>query len=268
MSYLPATTAISGPPPCGAVSDACLPASVELPRQASRPSPLMSGMSFSASISPLLPSRLRVSNPGDKLHKLAEVLAASSPEALYAELVSQWRGNLPLLGIHEPSTLVATPCHWPVLPSFTERMMAVDTLSYLPDDILVKVDRAAMAASLEARVPFLDPRVIDFAWHLPLSQKVRHGQGKWLLRQLLYRHVPRELVERPKQGFGVPIEHWLRGPLRDWAEDLLSPAALAADGLLDPAPIRAMWHRHLSGRNVQYALWNVLMYQAWRQRWH
>ena len=219
-------------------------------------------------ISPLLPSRLRVSNPGDKLHKLAEVLAASSPEALYAELVSQWRGNLPLLGIHEPSTLVATPCHWPVLPSFTERMMAVDTLSYLPDDILVKVDRAAMAASLEARVPFLDPRVIDFAWHLPLSQKVRHGQGKWLLRQLLYRHVPRELVERPKQGFGVPIEHWLRGPLRDWAEDLLSPAALAADGLLDPAPIRAMWHRHLSGRNVQYALWNVLMYQAWRQRWH
>jgi len=219
-------------------------------------------------IGPLLPSRLRVSNPGDKLHKLAEVLAAPSPEALYAELVSQWRGPLPLLGIDEPSTLVATPSHWPVLPSFTERMMAVDTLTYLPDDILVKIDRAAMAASLETRVPFLDPRVIDFAWRLPLGQKVRDGQGKWLLRQLLYRHVPRELVERPKQGFGVPIEHWLRGPLRDWAEELLSPKALAADGLLDPTPIRVMWQRHLSGRNAQYALWNVLMYQAWRQRWN
>ena len=146
--------------------------------------------------------------------------------------------------------------------------MAVDTLTYLPDDILVKVDRAAMAASLETRVPFLDPRVIDFAWHVPLGQKVRAGQGKWLLRQLLYRYVPRELMERPKQGFGVPIEHWLRGPLRDWAEDLLSPSALAADGLLNPSSIRAMWERHLSGRNVQYALWNVLMYMAWKQRWH
>ena len=146
--------------------------------------------------------------------------------------------------------------------------MAVDTLTYLPDDILVKVDRAAMAASLETRVPFLDPRVIDFAWHLPLGQKVRAGQGKWLLRQLLNRYVPRELMERPKQGFGVPIEHWLRGPLRDWAEDLLSPSALAADGLLNPSSIRAMWERHLSGRNVQYALWNVLMYMAWKQRWH
>lgn len=218
-------------------------------------------------IDPLLTSRLRVGNPGDKLHKLAEVLAAPSPESLYRELVSQWRGPMPLLGINEPSTLVATPSHWPAVPSFTERMMAVDTLTYLPDDILVKVDRAAMAASLETRVPFLDPRVIDFAWNLPFRQKVRDGQGKWLLRQLLYRYVPPELVDRPKQGFGVPIEHWLRGPLRDWAEDLLSTSALSADGLLDPAPIRAMWHRHLSGRNVQYALWNVLMYQAWRRRW-
>jgi asparagine synthase (glutamine-hydrolysing) len=216
---------------------------------------------------PLLPSRLRVSNPGDKLHKLAEVLPAPSPEALYTELVSQWRGHLPLLGINEPSTLVSTPTHWPLLPSLTERMMAVDALTYLPDDILVKVDRAAMAASLETRVPFLDPRVIDFAWHLPLRQKVRDGQGKWLLRQLLYRHVPRELVERPKQGFGVPIEHWLRGPLRDWAEDLLSPTALSGDRMLDPEPIRRMWQRHLSGRNVHYSLWNILMYQAWRRRW-
>ena len=144
--------------------------------------------------------------------------------------------------------------------------MAVDTLTYLPDDILVKVDRAAMAASLEMRVPFLDSRVIDFAWHLPYGQKQRDGQGKWLLRQLLYRHVPRALVDRPKQGFGVPIEHWLRGPLRDWAEDLLSPEALSAEGLLDVGIVRAMWERHLSGRKVQYALWNVLMFQAWRRR--
>jgi asparagine synthase (glutamine-hydrolysing) len=172
-----------------------------------------------------------------------------------------------MLGANEPLTLVADPSRWPTLPDFTERMMAVDTLSYLPDDILVKVDRAAMAASLEMRIPFLDPRVIDFAWRLPLRQKVRDGQGKWLLRQLLFRYVPRELVERPKQGFGAPIGHWLRGPLKGWAEDLLAPASLAADGLLDPVPIRAMWQQHLSGKNAQYPLWNVLMYLDWRNRW-
>jgi len=214
-----------------------------------------------------MPGRLRVSNPGDKLHKLAEVMAAESEEALYRELVSQWRGDLPMHSPNEPRTLVADPTRWPRMPSYAERMMAVDTLSYLPDDILVKVDRAAMAASLETRVPFLDERVISFAWGLPFEQKVRNGQGKWLLRQLLYRYVPQSMVDRPKQGFGVPIEHWLRGPLRDWAEDLLSPEQLASDGLLDPAPIREMWEKHLSGRNVQYALWNVLMYQAWRRRW-
>jgi asparagine synthase (glutamine-hydrolysing) len=124
-----------------------------------------------------------------------------------------------------------------------------------------------MASSLETRLPFLDSRVIDFALNLPLEQKVRNGKGKWLLRKLLYRHVPREIVDRPKQGFSVPLEHWLRGPLRDWAEDLLSPISLASDGLLDPVPIRSMWLSHLAGRNVQYALWNVLMYQAWRRRW-
>lgn len=218
-------------------------------------------------LGPLIPERLHVNNPGDKLHKLAEVMGASSPEALYRELVSQWRGPLPLHGVAEPTTLVANSCRWPALTGFPERMMAVDTLTYLPDDILVKVDRAAMAASLEMRVPFLDVRVIDFAWRLPFHQKVRDGQGKWLLRQLLDRYVPRELVDRPKQGFGVPIEHWLRGPLRDWAEDLLSVSALSENGLLDPVPVRAMWDQHLSGRNAQHALWNVLMFQAWKKRW-
>lgn len=222
---------------------------------------------LSSVVKPLMPGRLRVSNLGDKLHKLAEVMGAPSVEVLYRDLVSQWRGILPLQSVSEPLALAANSQRWPTLPNFAERMMAVDTLTYLPDDILVKVDRAAMAASLETRVPFLDERVISFAWHLPFEQKVRDGQGKWLLRQLLYRYVPKEMVERPKQGFGVPIEHWLRGPLREWAEDLLSPEALAADGLLDPQAIRAMWKHHLSGRNVQYALWNVLMYQAWRKRW-
>lgn len=214
-----------------------------------------------------IPGKYRVSNPGDKLHKLAEVMGADSEEGLYRELVSQWRGVLPMRMSGEPKTLVADPVAWPTMPSYAERMMAVDTLTYLPDDILVKVDRAAMAASLETRVPFLDERVISFALGLPFEQKVRNGQGKWLLRQLLYRYVPQSMVDRPKQGFGVPIEHWLRGPLRDWAEDLLSPEQLASDGLLDPVAIREMWERHLSGRNVQYALWNVLMYQAWRRRW-
>jgi asparagine synthase (glutamine-hydrolysing) len=218
-------------------------------------------------LDPLVPTRLRVCNPGDKLHKLAEVVGVASSAALYRELVSQWRGALPLRGIDEPLTLVADSARWPARTLDAERMMALDTLTYLPDDILVKVDRAAMAASLETRVPFLDARVIDLAWRLPFGQKVRDGQGKWLLRQLLYRYVPRELVDRPKQGFGVPIDHWLRGPLRGWAEDLLSPSALAAGGLLDPVPVRAMWQRHLSGGNVQHALWNVLMYQAWRLRW-
>lgn len=214
-----------------------------------------------------LPTRLQLSNPGDKLHKLAEVLGASSPEELYQLLVSQWRGRLPLRSDYEPPTPVAFAEKWPALSSFADRMMAIDTLTYLPDDILVKVDRAAMAASLETRVPFLDARVIDFAWSLPFKYKVRDGRGKWLLREMLYRYVPRELVERPKQGFGIPIEHWLRGPLREWAEDLLSREALCKDDLLDPGPIRAMWEKHLEGRNVQHALWNVLMYQAWRKRW-
>jgi asparagine synthase (glutamine-hydrolysing) len=215
----------------------------------------------------LLPPRFNVSNPGDKLHKLAHILDVSSPEALYQQLVSQWRGDLPLLCISEPSSLSPSLLNWPSSLNFTERMMAVDTLTYLPDDILAKVDRASMASSLEMRVPFLDERVIDFAWSLPFHQKVRHGEGKWLLRQLLYRHVPRQLVDRPKQGFAVPIDHWLRGPLREWAEDLLSISSLSSDEFLDSIPIRAMWQKHLSGINVQHALWNVLMYLAWKRRW-
>jgi asparagine synthase (glutamine-hydrolysing) len=222
---------------------------------------------LAALLQPVTPSRWGVSNPGDKLHKLAGVLAAPTRQALYLDLVSQWRGRLPLLDAQEPATLVSDANRWPKVTNFNEQMMAVDSLTYLPDDILVKVDRAAMAVSLENRVPFLDQRVVGFAWSLPLDLKIREGRGKWIVRQLLQRYVPSALVERPKQGFAAPIEHWLRGPLRDWAENLLSNKSLSDDGLLDPKPIRQMWALHLGGRNVQYALWSVLMYLAWRRHW-
>ena len=151
----------------------------------------------------------------------------------------------------------------PPLPDLMAQMMFADTRDYLPGDILTKVDRASMATSLEVRVPLIDHRVVAFAWSLPKAMKVRDGAGKWLLRQVLYRHVPPTLVERPKMGFGIPIDAWLSGPLRDWAEDLLTPASLAEVGL-NAAPIRAAWDEHLAGRrNNQYALWNVLMFRDW-----
>lgn len=203
--------------------------------------------------------------PGDRIHKLAGILAVPSAASLYRELSSTWVDAGPaVLGVDEvPSPFAAGD---PLLAAFglVPGMQLLDLQTYLPDDILVKVDRAAMAVSLETRAPFLDHRVIEFAWRVPLALKVREGKGKWLVRQLLYRYVPQSLVDRPKQGFGVPVEEWLRGPLRDWAGDLLAPDRLRRDGYLDAARVQRLWDEHRSGaRNWQYALWNVLMFQAW-----
>lgn len=213
----------------------------------------------------LLPKRLKIVTPGDKAHKLAEILAVRESAAYYRQLTSHWQepGSV-VIGAHEPQILFTNPSEWPQTDSFEHWMMAMDTQTYMTDDILVKVDRAAMANSLETRIPLLDHRVVEFAWRIPLHQKIRHGHGKWLLRQVLYRYVPKELVERPKTGFGVPLDAWLRHPLRDWAEALIDETRLQREGYFQPAPIRRMWSEHLSGRrNWAYHLWDVMMFQAW-----
>lgn len=219
---------------------------------------------------PLLPERHRHARVGDKVHKAAQLLSMQSVDEVYRHLCSHWTDPTSIvIGGREPPTMLTGLEALPNLAGDVERMMYLDLKSYLPDDILVKVDRAAMAVSLETRVPMLDHRVVAFAMSLPLAVLRAGNQAKWPLRQLLYKYVPPGLVERPKMGFGVPIDSWLRGALRDWAEDLLSEARLRQDDCFNPAPIRQAWHEHLSGRrNHQYPLWNVLMFQAWRAAQH
>lgn len=213
----------------------------------------------------LLPAKFSHKTIGGKLHKLAEILDISNPEEIYWRLVSHWKQpESVVLGAQEPVTMVTDRNRWAKISDFTQRMMYLDTVTYLPDDILVKVDRASMGVGLESRIPFLDHRLVEFAWRLPLSLKVRHGQSKWLLRQVLYKYVPKQMLERPKMGFGLPIDSWLRGPLRDWGEALLDPRRLRREGFFNPQPIREKWEQHLSGQhNWQYYLWDVLMFQAW-----
>jgi asparagine synthase (glutamine-hydrolysing) len=202
---------------------------------------------------------------GDRLHKLAELVDAPSSTEFYRDLVSSWRRPQRVVrNSVEPMTALMQPFDGQRGGLLAE-MMLHDQVSYLPDDILVKVDRAAMAASLESRAPLLDHRIAEFSWRLPSHYWRRNGRGKWIVREVLDRYVPRALVERPKQGFGIPVSDWLRGPLRDWADDLLSADTLSSDGLFVPEPIVTAWQEHRSGaRNWSSSLWSVLMYQAWR----
>ena len=219
-------------------------------------------------LEPLLPAARRQAIFRDKVQKVADAMAAPDRAAFYTGLCSFWKDGQGLVpgssgGLPDPD-----PDGRLEGLDFASWMMAADQVSYLPNDILAKVDRASMAVSLEARVPLLDHRVVALAWRLPLAMKIADGKGKLLLRRVLYRHVPRELIERPKQGFGVPLHQWLRGPLRHWAEGLLDGKRLAERGLILPGPVRRAWAEHLAGRrNNQYHLWAVLMFQAWLEEW-
>lgn len=219
---------------------------------------------------PVLPKKLRLTIPGEKARKLADVLSLKDDQDFYLHLTSHWTDpeSIVVDGV-EPPTLITQKSLWPKTDCLVHTLMALDASTYLADDILVKVDRAAMACSLETRVPMLDHRVFELAWKMPINYKVHGGQGKWLLRQVLYRHVPKELIERPKMGFGIPLDSWLRGPLKAWAEALLDEKRLSQEGYFKPAPVRKLWHEHLSGKkNWQYHLWNVLMFQAWLEKNH
>ncbi len=229
------------------------------------PAPVDAAFAVAGAVHP----RLRVRTPSTKVAKVAKVLAAAGPEDAYLALVSHWDDPLGLVrGARAGGSLAQRPGDWPDLGGITEQMLWLDLVGYLPDDILVKVDRAAMAASLETRVPFLDRSVLELAWRLPLDLKLRDGQTKWALRQVLHRYVPPALVERPKMGFGLPVGAWLRTRLRPWAEELLDERRLLAQGIVDPGPVRRAWALHLAGRrDLGHELWDVLMLQAWLDEW-
>ena len=208
--------------------------------------------------------KYQIRNASDKVRKLASILEADDPNDFYDQLVSQWRSPESVVTGVDHQMFGQAASRLDSIYDDIERMMLSDQVSYLPDDILVKVDRAAMGASLETRTPFLDHRLVEFSWNLPLHMKIRNGQGKWLLRQLVCKHIPRALVERPKTGFAIPIDLWLKGPLREWAEELLDENRLNDEGYFYAEPIRKKWQEHLSGKcNWQHHLWSVLMFQSW-----
>jgi asparagine synthase (glutamine-hydrolysing) len=202
--------------------------------------------------------------PGDKLYKVATLADVQTPQEFYERLRSHWV---------EPARVMAGDGSSGAPPTtegfdapFAEQMMLYDLIEYLPDDILTKVDRASMSVSLEARVPLLDHEIVEFAWRLPMSWKIRGRTQKWILRRVLARLVPPDLFERPKTGFGVPVGQWLRGPLEDWASDLLNERVLKSDGIFDPQVVSATWKAHQAGRgNHEHQLWAVLMFQSWWQ---
>jgi len=212
-----------------------------------------------------LPSRFRPAKFGIRLNSFAN-RSNMPPSLFYRQIcLGHWPEPTKLVtGAREIESIFDDRCLEKEIPDTMERMQFLDSVNYLPDDILVKVDRATMAVSLEARIPLIDHRIYAFTWHLPRHLRIREGQGKWILRQVLYKYVPRKLVERPKMGFGVPIDHWLRGPLRAWAEELMKPERLRHEGYLDPDIVTPVWQRHLSGKeNYHYWLWDVLMFQSW-----
>lgn len=216
-----------------------------------------------------LPARWRIRIPATELAKAGKVIGAADPQAAYLALVSHWdRPEQLVVGGRADRPVASTPGTWPELGTVTEQMLWLDLVGYLPDDVLTKVDRAAMAVSLESRLPFLDLDVVELAWRIPTDMKLRGGTTKWVLRRLLHRYLPPSLVERPKMGFGVPLGSWLRGPLRGWAESLLDERRLREFGVLHPEPVRRAWRAHVRGRrDLGYELWDVLCLQAWLEHW-
>jgi asparagine synthase (glutamine-hydrolysing) len=213
----------------------------------------------------LIPRKYRFSTPGDKAHKLAIVLYQNSLIGFYSSLCSHWQEPESLvIGSKEYLTNITQQDRWINSDNFIEKMMAMDASTYLTDDILVKVDRAAMACSLESRIPILNKDLVRAAWTLPLNHKIHDGVGKWPLRQILYKYVPEELIERPKHGFGIPVGEWLRGPLKEWASDILNTESLNNSGYLNSEPIIELWKEHIEGKcNHQHQLWDVLMFESW-----